>query len=76
MAVGAGVRLEARDLKAIFGAFIEAMDQLPPDTIAGWLDSEGELRLAPDLGRKLRTAQCVTDTLVDIRRAHREVAEH
>ena len=50
-------RLEARDVEAIFRAFAEVMRELPPDTEAGWLDASGDLRLAPDIGRKLRTAR-------------------
>ena len=50
-------RLEARDVEAIFREFAKVMSELPPDTEAGWLDAEGDLRLAPDIGRKLRTAR-------------------
>ena len=60
-------RLEARDVGAIFRAFAEVMRELPPDTEAGWLDSAGDLRLAPDIGRKLRTARGVHDVLREIR---------
>ena len=60
-------RLEARDVEAIFLAFAEVMRELPPDTEAGWLDTEGDLRLAPDIGRKLRTARNVRDLLRQIR---------
>ena len=62
-------RLEARDVEAIFREFARVMSELPPDTEAGWLDSEGDLRLAPDIGRKLRTARGVRDLLRDIRLA-------
>ena len=65
-------RLEAREVEAIFRAFAEVMRELPPDTEAGWLDAEGDLRLAPDIGRKLRTARNVRDVLRDIRNAERE----
>ena len=60
-------RLEARDVAAIFRAFAEVMRELPPDTEAGWLDAEGDLRLAPDIGRKLRTARGVREVLRQIR---------
>jgi hypothetical protein len=56
-------RLEAHEVEAIFLAFAEVMRELPPDTEAGWLDGEGDLRLAPDIGRKLRTARSVRDLL-------------
>jgi hypothetical protein len=59
--------LQARDVEAIFRAFAEVMRELPPDTEAGWLDAAGDLRLAPDIGRKLRTARGVRDLLRDIR---------
>ncbi len=62
-------RLEARDVEAIFRAFAEVMRELPPDTEAGWLDTEGDLLLAPDIGRKLRTARAVRDVLREIREA-------
>jgi len=62
-------RLEARDVEAIFREFAEVMRELPPDTEAGWLDAAGDLRLAPDIGRKLRTARNVRDLLRQIREA-------
>jgi hypothetical protein len=65
-------RLEARDVEAIFRAFAEVLRELPPDTEAGFLDAEGDLRLAPDIGRKLRTARTVRDVLRQIRDAERE----
>ena len=63
-------RLEARDVEAIFREFAKVMSELPPDTEAGWLDAKGDLRLAPDIGRKLRTARGVRDVLRQIREAH------
>ena len=60
-------RLEAKDVEAIFRAFAEVLRELPPDTEAGWLDAQGDLRLAPDIGRKLRTARGVRDVLREIR---------
>jgi hypothetical protein len=60
-------RLNARQLERIFLAFAEAMRELPPDIEAGWLDAVGELRLAPDVGRKLRAARGVRDLLRQIR---------
>ena len=65
-------RLEAREVGAIFLAFAEVMRELPPDTEAGWLDGEGDLRLAPDIGRKLRTARSVRDLLRQLRQAREE----
>lgn len=65
-------RLEARDVEAIFRAFAEVLRELPPDTEAGWLDAEGDLRLAPDIGRKLRTARGVRDVLQQIRESRKE----
>ncbi len=64
-------RLEAREVEAIFRAFAEIMRELPPDTEAGWLDAAGDLRLAPDIGRKLRTARGVRDVLRQIREAEK-----
>jgi hypothetical protein len=65
-------RLEARDVEAIFRAFAEVMRELPPDIEAGWLDTEGDLRLAPDIGRKLRTARGVRELLRQIRESQNE----
>jgi hypothetical protein len=65
-------RLEAKDVEAIFRAFAEELRELPPDTEAGWLDAEGDLRLAPDIGRKLRTARSVRLLLQQLRGAEHE----
>ena len=65
-------RLEARDVEAIFRAFAEVLRELPPDTEAGFLDAEGDLRLAPDIGRKLRTARNVREVLREIRQSERD----
>jgi hypothetical protein len=68
---GAGVaterRLNSQQLERIFLAFAAAMRELPPDIEAGWLDAQGELRLAPDVGRKLRTAREVRQLLHQFR---------
>jgi hypothetical protein len=71
-AVATERRLEAKDVAAIFRAFAEVMRELPPDTEAGWLDAAGDLRLAPDIGRKLRTARGVRDLLRQIRLSQEE----
>jgi hypothetical protein len=65
-------QLNAEQLQRIFLAFAEVMRELPPDIEAGWLDAQGELRLAPDVGRKLRTARNVRDVLRQIREAERD----
>ena len=65
-------QLNAEQLRQIFLAFAEAMQELPPDIEGGWLDAEGELRLAPDVGRKLRTARNVRDVLRRIRESQGE----
>ncbi len=62
-------QLNAEQLRRIFVAFAEAMRELPPDIEAGWLDAQGELRLAPDIGRKLRAARNVRDVLRQIRQS-------
>ena len=62
-------RLTARQVEAIFLAFAEAMRELPPDIEAGWLDAAGDLRLAPDIGKKLRTARAVRLLLRQLRAA-------
>ena len=65
-------RLGARELEEIFTAFAEIMRELPPDIDAGWLDDQGELRLAPDIARKLRTARRVRELLREWRLRERE----
>ena len=65
-------RLEAREVEAIFTAFAEAMRELPPDIEAGWLDAQGDLRLAPDIARKLRTARRVRQLLQELRQRERD----
>ena len=56
----------------IFTAFAEAMRELPPDIEAGWLDTQGDLRLAPDIARKLRTARRVRQLLQELRQRERD----
>jgi ABC-type uncharacterized transport system substrate-binding protein len=65
-------RLEARQVEEIFIAFAEAMRELPPDVEAGWLDAQGDLRLAPDIARKLRTARRVRQLLAELRQSRSE----
>jgi hypothetical protein len=65
-------RLGAREVEEIFKAFAEAMRELPPDVEAGWLDAQGDLRLAPDIARKLRIARQVRQLLQDMRQRERE----
>ena len=60
-------RLKAQQLERIFLSFAEVLRELPPDIEAGWLDAQGELRLAPDIGQKLRTARAVRDLLRQFR---------
>jgi hypothetical protein len=61
--------LGARQVEEIFLAFAEVMRELPPDIEAGWLDAAGDLRLAPDIGKKLRTARTVRQLLRQLREA-------
>ena len=65
-------RLDAREVEEIFTAFAEAMRELPPDIEAGWLDAQGDLRLAPDIARKLRTARRVRQLLQELGQRERE----
>ena len=65
-------RLTARQLEQIFLSFAELLRELPPDVEAGWLDAQGDLRLAPDIGRKLRTARAVRDLLRQFRQESRD----
>ena len=65
-------RLDARQVEEMFRAFAEVMRELPPDIEAGWLDAAGDLRLAPDIGKKLRTARAVRLLLQQLRAAEPE----
>ena len=65
-------RLVARQVEEIFLAFAEIMRELPPDIEAGWLDAQGDLRLAPDIGRKLRTARSIRLLLRQLRETESE----
>ena len=65
-------RLGAREVEQIFASFAEAMRELPPDIEAGWLDAQGDLRLAPDIARKLRTARRVRQLLQELRQRDNE----
>jgi hypothetical protein len=65
-------RLEASQLERIFLAFAEVMRELPPDIEAGWLDAQGELRLAPDIAKKLRAAREVLRLLRELRQSEDE----
>ena len=65
-------RLGAREVEQIFAAFAEAMRELPPDVEAGWLDAQGDLRLAPDIARKLCTARRVRQLLQDLQQRERD----
>ncbi|HEV2303214.1 MAG TPA: hypothetical protein VGR91_16730 [Stellaceae bacterium] len=60
-------RLKAYQLERIFLAFAEVMRELPPDIEAGSLDAQGELRLAPDIAKKLRAAREVLRLLRELR---------
>ena len=62
-------RLNARQAEAFFLAFADVMRELPPDIEAGWLDAQGDLRLAPDIARKLRTARRVRQMLLELRQS-------
>jgi hypothetical protein len=62
-------RLKARQVEEIFLAFVDVLRELPPDIEAGSLDAAGDLRLAPDIGRKLRTARAVRELLRQLREA-------
>jgi hypothetical protein len=60
-------RLNAKQVEQIFLEFAKVLGELPPDIEAGWLDAEGDLRLAPDIGRKLRTARAIRQMLRQMR---------
>ena len=64
-------RLDARKVEKIFTAFAEAMRELPPNVEAGWLDAQNNLRLAPDIARKLRTARQMRQLLLELRQRER-----
>ena len=65
-------RLVAREVEEIFTAFAAAMRELPPDVEAGRLDAQGDLRLDPDIARKLRTARRIRQLLEELRQRDSE----
>jgi hypothetical protein len=60
--------LAARDLEKILRTFLRIMEELPPDTEAGYLDEGGQLHILPDIAAKLRAARRARDLLADIGR--------
>ncbi len=68
-------RLVARQIEEIFRTFAEVLRELPPDIEAGWLNAEGDLRLAPDIGKKLQTARSVRLLLQELRAAGSDKGE-
>ena len=59
--------LLASDLARILRIYLQLVEELPPDTEAGYLDANGEVHFAPDIGRKLRAARAVRNDLERLR---------
>ena len=49
--------LVAGEVERILRVYLRLVGELPPDTEAGYLDEEGHLNFAPDIGRKIRAAR-------------------
>lgn len=61
--------LSASDLEQILKTYLRLVQELPADTPAGYLDPEGQLHFAADIGEKLRTSREALGTLQRIRRS-------
>ena len=61
--------LLASDLARILRVYLRVVEELPPDTEAGWLDTDGHVHFAADIGRKLRAARAALHDLDRVRKA-------
>jgi hypothetical protein len=64
--------LTASDLERILKIYLRLVQELPPDTPAGHLDSQGQLHFAADIGAKLRTSRETLGTLRRISRSGKD----
>lgn len=60
--------LSAADLGRVLRVYLRIVEELPPDTEAGYLDSHGHVHFAPDIGQKLRASREAAALLERIRK--------
>ena len=61
--------LAAADLARILRVYLRIVQELPPDTEAGFLDAQGHVHFLPDIGQKLRASREAADLLARISKA-------
>lgn len=59
--------LTASDLARILRVYLRIVEELPPDTEAGFLDASGHIHFLADIGRKLRAARDAASRLQQLR---------
>ena len=64
--------LAAADLVRILKVYLRIVEELPPDTEAGYLDEQGHVHFLRDIGQKLRASREAADLLQRIRKAESE----
>ncbi len=60
--------LAAADLARILRVYLRIVEELPPDTEAGYLDANGHVHFASDIGQKLRASREAAALLDRIRK--------
>ncbi len=60
--------LAAGDLARILRVYLRIVEELPPDTEAGYLDANGHVHFAADIGHKLRASREAAALLDRIRK--------
>lgn len=55
--------LAAGDMARILRIYLRIVQELPPDTEAGYLDGDGNVHFASDIGQKLRASRAAADLL-------------
>jgi hypothetical protein len=60
--------LAAADLARILKIYLRIVEELPPDTEAGFLDEQGHVHFLRDIGQKLRASREALGILERIRK--------
>ena len=60
--------LAAADLVKILRVYLRIVEELPPDTEAGFLDEQGHVHFLRDIGKKLRASREAAELLQRIRK--------
>ncbi|HEX7970045.1 MAG TPA: hypothetical protein VF502_17610 [Stellaceae bacterium] len=61
--------LGAGDLARILRVYLRIVEELPADTEAGYLDANGHVHFAADIGHKLRASREAAEFLERIRKS-------